>query len=160
MTNEIIKAMQGKKKHKIHKWWSKNNYKIFRVILFPFWIGSILLKKIHIWLNSKEEWNEEHATEILNYYIPRRSEWNAKDKSFYFFDNGMGWNIKLAKKYLKLKDRRFWKVHCAWWGGEMRSFLMDKFELEGFTKELGDCSEGWTEISFVLNEKKIDLSKR
>lgn len=154
MTNEVIKAMQGKKKHKIRKWWNKNGYKIFRVILFPFWIGSILLDKIRTWLNSKEEWDEVRATEILNYYIPRYSHWDAKDKSFDFFDNGIGWNIKLAKRYLKLKDRRFWKVNCAWCGGEMRSFLMNKFELEGFTKELGNCSEGWTEIFFILNEEK------
>ena len=156
MTNEIIKAMQGnKKKHKIRKWWNKNGYKIFRVILFPFWIGSILLKKIRTWLNHKEIWSEERATEILNYYIPRRSEWNAETKSFYFFDNGMGWNIRLAKRFLKSKDRRFWKVHCAWWGGEMRELLMNKFELEGFTKELGNCAETWIEISFVLNEKGV-----
>lgn len=156
MNNEILKAMRRskKKEHKIRKWWNKNGYKIFRVILFPFWIGSILHKKIHTWLNNQQKWNEKRATEILNYYIPRRSKWDAEDKSFNFFDNGMGWNIKLAKRYLKLKDRRFWKVNCAWWGGEMRSFLMNKFELEGFTKELGDCSEGWTEISFVLNVDK------
>jgi len=155
MTNEVIKAMQGKKKeHKARKWWRKNGYKILRVLLFPFWIGSILLKKIRAWLNSKEKWSEERATEILNYYIPRASEWNEKDKCLYFFDNGLEWNYKLAKRYLKLKDRRFWKVNCCWWGGEMRSFLMNKFELEGFTKELGNCFEGWTEIFFILNEKE------
>lgn len=153
MNNEILKAMQNKKEHKVRKWWSKNGYKILRVILFPIWLGGILLEKIRAWLNNKEKWNEERATEILNYYIPRSSEWNAEDKSFYFFDNSLGWNVKLAKRYLKLKDRRFWKVNCAWWGGKMRDFLMNKFELEGFTKELGNCSEGWTEVSFVLNDK-------
>jgi hypothetical protein len=30
---------------------------------------------------------------------------------------------------------------------------MDNFELEGFKKELGDCSSGWTEISFEMIEK-------
>lgn len=153
MNNEILKAMQRKKEHKIRKWWNKNGYKILRVILFPLWIGSVLLKKINAWLNDKEEWNEERATKILNYYIPRRAKWDAKDKKFYFFDNGMGWDIGFAKRYLKLKDRRFWKVHCGWYGGKMRNFLMNRFELQGFTKELGNCSEEWTEISFVLNEK-------
>ena len=151
MTNEIIKAMRGKKEHQIRKWWNKNDYKILRVILFPLWLGSLLLNKIRIWLNSKEEWSEERATEILNYYIPRRSEWDAEDKYFYFFDNGMGWNIKSAKRYLKLKDRRFWKIHCTWGGGKIRDFLINKFELEGFTKELGYCYEGMTEIRFFLN---------
>lgn len=153
MTNEVIKAMQGKKEHKVRKWLRKNGYKILRVILFPLWIGSILLDKVRARLNSKETWSEERATEILNYYIPRVCEWDAEDKSFYFFDNGLGWSIKFAKKYLKLKDRRFWEVH-SWWSGEIRDFLMNKFELEGFTKELGDCDGGWTEIYFTLNESR------
>jgi len=71
MTNEVIKAMQGdKKKHKARKWWCKNGYKVMRVILFPIWGGSILVSKYRSWRNSKEEWSEERATEILNYYIP------------------------------------------------------------------------------------------
>jgi len=153
MTNEIIKAMQGKKENKIRKWWNKHDYEVFRTVLFPIWIITILIDKCRAWLNSKEKWNEQRAMEILNYYIPRASEWDAEDKSFYFFDNGLGWNINHAKRYLKLKDRRFWKVNGAWGGGKMRELLIEKFELEGFTKELGVCDEGWTEITFVLNEK-------
>ena len=156
MNKEIVKAMQGKKEHKARKWWGNNGYKILRVVLFPLWLVELLQDKINYHLNRKQEWNEERATEILNYYIPRRSEWDAENKSFYFFDNGMGWNIKLAKRYLKREDRRFWKVHSAWWGGEMRTLLIEKFELEGFTKELGNCSEGWTEIYFTLNAKKTE----
>ena len=155
MNSEVIKAMQGdKKEHKARKWWHKNGYKVMRVILFPVWAIDVLAEKACARLNSREEWSEERATEILNYYIPRASKWDEEDQCLYFFDNGMGWNYKLAKRYLKRKDRRFWKVHCTWWGGKMRTLLMDKFELEGFTKELGNCSEGWTEISFILNEKK------
>ena len=152
MTNEVIKAMQGKKKeHKARKWWRKNGYKVGRVVLFPLWIGGLLKDKIEKHLNSKEAWDEERANEILNYYIPRRSEWDEKDQCFYFFDNGMGWCIGYAKKYLKRKDRRFWKVNCGIWGWKMREYLIEKFQLEGFTKEIGICDEGWTEISFILN---------
>ena len=151
MNNEVIKAMQGKKEH---KWWHKNGYKVLRVILFPLWIGSVLTDKCRVWLNNRQEWSEERAAEILNYYIPRDATWDANNNEFYYFNNGMGWGIRYAKKYLKMKDRLFWKAHCSMWGGDMRSFLMDKFELEGFTKELGDCSDGWTEIFFKLNEKK------
>lgn len=152
MNKEIIKAMQGKKKHRVIKWWRKNGYKVWRVVLFPLWFGNLAWEKINKYLNSKQEWSEERAIEILNYYIPRASKWDEEDQSLYFFDNGMGWNYRLAKRYLKRKDRRFWKVHCTWWGGKMRTLLMEKFELEGFTKELGNCSEGWTEITFYLNK--------
>jgi len=150
MNKEIIKAMQGKKEHKARKWWRKNGYKVWRVVLFPLWAGEILWNEINTRLNRKEAWNEERANEILNYYIPRRSEWNEKEQCFYFFDNGMGWNLSLAKKYLKRKDRRFWKVNCGWWGGKMRDYLVEKFQLEGFTKEVGICDD-WTEVTFNLN---------
>lgn len=154
MNKEIIKAMQGKKEHKAREWWRKNGYKVWRVVLFPLWIGEILWHEINTRLNRKEEWNEERASEILNYYIPRRAEWDEKEQCFYFFDNGLGWSIALAKKFLKRRDRRFWKVNCGGWGGKMREYLIEKFQLEGFTKEVRDAidsGDNWTEISFKLN---------
>ena len=150
MNKEIIKAMQGKKEHKARKWWRKNSYKIWRVVLFPLWALTLLRDKIIACLNSRQEWNEERANEILNYYIPRRAEWNEKEQCFYFFDNGMGWSITYAKKFLKRKDRRFWKVNCDWWGGKMQNYLVEKFQLEGFTKEVNICDD-WIDISFKLN---------
>lgn len=154
MNKEIIKAMQGKQEHKARKWWRKNGYIIWRVILFPLWAGEILWNEINKRLNSKQEWNEERANEILNYYIPRRADWDEKEQCFYFFDNGMGWNLAFAKHFLKRKDRRFWKVNCGWMGGKMREYLIEKFQLEGFTKEVRnaiDAYDDWTEISFKLN---------
>ena len=152
MNKEIIKAMQGKKEHKVRTWWRKNGYKVLRVVLFPLWFGGLAWEAINKRLNSKQEWNEERANEILNYYIPRRAEWNEKEQCFYFFDNGMGWSMAYAKQFLKRKDRRFWKVNTGWWGGKMRDYLVEKFQLEGFTKELGICDD-WTEITFNLNKE-------
>ena len=153
MNKEIIKAMQGKQENKARKWWRKNGYKVWRVVLFPLWALALLKDKIIAYLNSQQEWNEERANEILNYYIPRSSEWNEEEQCFYFFDNGLGWNLALAKKYLKRKDHRFWKVNCSWWGGKMREYLIEKFQLEGFAKEVGDTWDDWTEITFKLNKK-------
>lgn len=152
MNTEIIKAMQVKKENKVCKWWRKNGYMVWRVVLFPIWFGILAWNKISKYLNNKQEWSEERANEILNYYIPRRSKWDEKEQCFYFFDNGMGWYFNDAKKFLKRKDRRFWKVNCGWCGGKIRAFMIEKFELEGFTKEFGVCDEGWTEITFHLNK--------
>ena len=155
MNKEVIKAMNKRetKIDKLRKWWGKNGYKVMRVIFFPVWLGMKAKKKITLYLNSKEEWSEEKAEEILSYYIPRVAEWNNKEKRFYFFDNGCGWSINYAKKYLKRKDRRFWKKFIGWTGGEIREYLLNKFEIEGFIKELGCCEDGWTEIIFhKINE--------
>ena len=63
----------------------------------------------------------------------------------------MGWG-NLSKKYIKLKDRRWWNNYSDPWGGKIRRYLIDEFELEGFTKKLGNCDDGWTEIYFTLIE--------
>lgn len=155
MNKEIIKAM-NKKENKIdqlRKWWSKNGYKVMRVIFFPIWACAWIKNKIENYLNSKCEWNEKRANEILSYYIPRKAEWDAEDKCFYFFDNGMGWGMTYNKKFIKFHDRRWWNCHRGFWGGEIRDYLINKFELEGFKKEVGNCSEGWTEVTFYLIEK-------
>lgn len=154
MNAEVIKAMNKKeKKHDFRKWWNNNGYKVMRVILFPIWIGAKVLKKIDDKLNARNKWDEARAKEIFDYYIPRRAHWDDEDKSFYFFDNGYGWSICSAKRYLKRKDRRFWDNYNGFWGSKLRTYLIEKFELEGFTKIVGNCSEGWTEIEFVLKEK-------
>ena len=155
MNKEIIKAM-NKKETKIDgfgKWWNKNGYKVMRVILFPVWWGIKAKEKIEAHLNSKCKWSKEKANKILSYYIPRKAEWDAENKCFYFFDNGYGWSVCYAKKYLKRKDRRFWGIYGDWIGGKVRSYLIDEFELEGFEKKVCDCYDGRTEISFTMIEK-------
>lgn len=155
MNKEVIKAMNKKetKVNEISKWWSKNEYKVMRVVFFPVWWGIKAKEKITSYLNSKEEWSEERAKEILSYYVPRKADWDEEEKCFYFYDNGYGWAMSYAKKHLKRKDRRFWNNHKSLVGGKIRSYLINEFELEGFEKEIGDCSEGWTEICFKMIEK-------
>lgn len=151
MNKEIIKAMNKKeKKQTFRKWWNKNDYKVMRVIFFPIWIIVLICEKTTKWLDNRQKWNEERANEILNYYIPRRANWIEDAKEFYFFDNGFGWSS--AKKYLKRKDRRFWKVNARPWGYKIREYLIKDFELEGFTKEVLDTNDSWTEISFKMNK--------
>lgn len=159
MNMEVIKAMNGKeKKHTFRNWRSKNGYKITRVVFFPVVIVLWSINKFQTWLDKRAKvrnaWDTNRVEEILNYYIPRRAEWCEEDKCFYFFDNGYGWSMCSAKKYLKRKDRRFWNVHRGWVGGKIRSYLIDEFKLEGFEKEVGDCSDSWTEISFTMIEKE------
>lgn len=155
MNKEVVKAMNKKpqniKIQKAKKWWVNNGHIVFRVILFPIWIMIIIDNKTNHWLNSKNSWDENRVNEILNYYIPRNSHWDEYTKTLYFIDNGMGWGNNI--RYIKRKDRRFWKVNCGWYGGEIRTFLIHEFELEGFTKEIKNTYDGWTKINFILNEE-------
>ena len=151
MNKEIIKGMNKKeKKRTFRKWWYKNGYKINRAIFFPIWFCMVLKEKTQKYLNSRTSWSEERAEEILTYYIAHKAEWTEEEKIFYFFDNGFGWSKNIEKKYLKRKDRRFWDKYKF----QLRRYLIDNFELDGFTKEKGECCDGWTELYFKLIEEQ------
>ena len=155
MNKEITKAMNRKeKKRTCAKWWNKNGYKVMRVVLFPIWIGAVGLEKIEQKLDNRVEWNDKRVKQILDYYVPRYANWNAEDKTFYFFDNGYGWDLCRAKKLLNRKDRRFWNKYNGFVGGEIRQYLINKFELEGFEKTILNTYDGWTEIEFKIIEKE------
>ena len=95
MNKEVIKAMNKKEPSErvkaFKKWWEKNGYKVMRVVLFPIWAYVKITEAIEKYLNSRNEWSEARADEILNYYVPHFAEWDAEKKTFYFFDNGYGW---------------------------------------------------------------------
>lgn len=164
MNTEIIKAMNAAENKKapwrdgMSKWWDENKVAIKRIVFFPLWLGLEAHDAINQRLNARQEWSEDRANAILNYYIPRASEFITEDgqKYFYFFDNGLGWLAKSSLKKLNRKDRRFWRVN--YW--RIRSYLIESFQLEdfskeiGFTKEVGNCWEGWTEIYFTLNNNQ------
>ena len=155
MNAEIIKAMNRKnEKHPIRDWWHKNGHKVMRVVLFPIWIPVWAVDKIKYRMYDRTKWSDERVNEILSYYVPRKCSWNEESQELYFFDNGYGWSMCYAKKHLKFKDRRFWNKFNGWNGGEIRWYLLDTFELEGFTKELGNCEDGWTEIYFKKIEER------
>ena len=61
--------------------------------------------------------------------------------------------MKRHQKKIKRKDRRWWRKYKGFCGGDIRKYLIEKFELEGFEKEVGDCSDSWTEVCFRLIEK-------
>jgi hypothetical protein len=155
MNPEVTKAMNKKetKIDRLGKWWCRNGYKVNRVVFFPIWVAIRVKEKLSGWRYNHLEWSEERTNEILSYYIPRRAEWDAEEKCFYFADNGMGWSMKCHQKKLKMKDRAWCrKFGFSLWGGKIRTHLIEKFELEGFEKEVGDTNDGWTEITFKMIE--------
>lgn len=152
MKAETYKAIKDKqKKHPIRDWWNKNGYKVLRIILFPIWLYTVIKEKLSNYRYDHTEWDEERTNEILNYYIPNFSKWNEEEKTLFFFDNGYGWYLCYAKRYLKRKDFYYWNKFASL---KIRNYLIEKFELEGFEKQIIDsgCSF-WTEIVFKQREE-------
>lgn len=154
MNKEALKAMHKNESigYKIRNWWNLNSYKIVIVIFFPFFTCGYVCEKISNYLDSRCEWSEERANEILSYFIPRRAAWHEDDRCFYFSDNGLGWTYN--KKFIKLRDRRWWKCNTHFCGGKVREYLIERFEMEGFKKEVGDTYDQWAEVTFYLEEDK------
>ena len=148
MNKEIEKAM-NKKEHKIVTWYKNNSYKIWRIILFPIWFFSTVNDKIAKKKYKNLEWDKTRADKILTRYMLRESEWNEKEKSFYFWNNGWYISSYSGKKATKRKDHKF----CSKYKFELKEYLLNEFELEGFTKIIDDCDYGCIEITFKLNEK-------
>lgn len=135
MNTEVVKAMnKTKKKHTFRKWWNKNGYKVLRVVFFPIYFGSVIKEKTENYLNDRQKWSEERVKEILNYYIPRSAKWNNEDKSFYFFDNGYGWYIGFAKKYLKKKTADGGKITRVGVAVKFVSILLMNLNLKDLQK--------------------------
>ena len=156
MNKEVKKAIRKQeKKHTIRKWWRKNSYKIARAIFLPIWLYFVIGEKYKKRRYTRLEWSEERAQEALSYYVPRYADWNVEEKCFHFADNGMGWTMReVVQKCVRRKNRAWWKKYASGWGGDIRKYLIDTFELEGFTKTVEDTCDGWTEITFTLNEKE------
>lgn len=155
MNRETIKAIERATNSKVSiftkvkKWYGSYGYILWRVVLFPIWLGTICYDKIIQWFNKKTVWTSKRAQEILDYYVPRRSQWDSIANSFYFYDNGYGWHIAHAKRYLKRKDYRFWKKYRH----EIRNYLINSFELEGFNKTVNSSWFEETEIEFTAIEQ-------
>ena len=124
-----------------------------RILAFPIFLGIKVKEKITSYLNFKCKWSEERAKKILSYFIPRKASWNEEHKCFYFFDNGMDWGRTSNKRLLKFRDRRWWDCNCGFYGGKIRLYLIEKFELEGFEKIVNNTDDFYTNISFKMIEK-------
>ena len=142
MNKEVVKAM-NKKPFAPVEWWRKNWYIVVNIIIFPVWAAFWCYDRLKKRSYKRTEWDENRANEILNYYIPRRSEWDEENNSFYFFSNG----AFRVKRGLKLKDRTFFRKYRD----NIRDYLINTFELEGFDKKMGnDCEYPRTEITFEM----------
>ena len=113
---------------------------------------SNLKERINNCLNSKNEWDEARANGILSYFIPRAAVWSEDTKTFYYANSGEDWDLMSSIEYLNKEDRIWWKCNTKPFGGKIKNYLVERFELDGFTKKvIYTNDEGWAEILFKLN---------
>lgn len=136
------------KKHPIRTWWRKNDYKVWRVILFPLYFLELARQKLEKIQYNKMEWREEEAKRIFDKYLPRRVKSDMdEDGSFlvceYAGDFHPGVDILWGfDTHMTKKDKNyFWKFY-----NNFKKYLLSKdgYQIEGYKKIHYD---DWKEFS-------------
>ena len=73
MKNKIEKQVakkQRRKNNKLRKWWSRNDYKVWRVLLFWLWIPIMLFNKKKDNQYKTMQYSEKRAKKYLDKVLP------------------------------------------------------------------------------------------
>lgn len=132
-------------------WYCNIASKILQFLLLPTYLF-ITQKKKHE-ENQKRivEWNEARAKEILDYWVPQRSNWDSKKKVYRLYLNGsLSWSAESNKEYLAKKDYKFWDYNWK----KILDYLVNTYEADGFTKIVLSHGIVSANIEFCLNENE------
>lgn len=126
------KAMASKKNHKKFSFrikWGK--YEIFFLALpiAPFFIA---WDRLNDWWYNKQEWNEQTAKKVLDYWLPYVLEWDEDWNGLYYSLEWHYYGYEIAKKvpfYLKAWANRYgFKL--------IHDYLQNSYEKDGYTKKV------------------------
>lgn len=100
---------------------------------------------------AKVQWSDERANEVLTHWFLEKADWLERDRIFWYYRKSLGWDYRRNKRYLRKQDRIFWKKYAGYCGGEIKEYLVNKFQLDGFTK-IVHCSD-WDNFEIEFKQK-------
>lgn len=138
ITSEIEKQVakkQRKENNKLRKWWRKNDYKVWRVLLFWIWIPMVLFgvkeEKRFKAIQYSNETTKKYLDKVLPYLV---TYWREEPNCFLITsaDDMGGINFKalmgLPRRYRK-QERYFIKFYQ-----EAIAYLVRTYEVDGYGK--------------------------
>lgn len=137
------------KSHKvsaIKTWWKKICKKALSILsrlLLPI---RKIANKISKATEKRTAWNEERAEVFCNKYLPQICE--KTEEGFWFYNGGYGFIYKCIKR--NRKDYKFGLRNKV----ELFDYIKNKYEIEGYTKEVAPPaygSYGTIEVDFIKN---------
>lgn len=136
--NKIEKQVakkQRKENNKLLKWWSRNSYKVWRVLLFWVWIPIMLFDKTkdqqYKAMKYREETTKKYLDKVLPYLV---SHWDEDPNCFLFttYSDMGGVNFRalmsLRRRYRK-QERYFIKFY-----EEVKAYIVRTYEIDGYEK--------------------------
>lgn len=145
--NKIEKQVNRKKRrenNKLRKWWRKNSYKVWRVLLFWLWIPIKLFcdadDKKYKAIQYSDEITKKYLDKVLPYLV---SYWGEEPDCFLMTDAGDMGGISfkalmsLPRRYRK-QERYFSKFYQ-----EVKAYIVRTYEVDGYEKFPILTSEDW-----------------
>ena len=148
MKNKIEKQVakqQRREKSKLRKWWRRNDYKVWRVLLFWLWIPIVLSGKIDDKRYQAIQYSNETTKKYLNKVLPYLvTYWKEYPNCFLITDAGDMGGISfkalqcLPNRYRKQK-RYFIKFYK-----EVIAYIVRTYEIDGYDKFTIMTSTDWS----------------
>lgn len=147
---QVKKRTEKREKNKNKKkWWiiKTENYTI-PIYFLPFAIFIIPFDKLKNYIYNSMTWNEEKAKKVLDKMLPRILEWNKEENHYWCHIRKYGWwySQKRIPFYYKKWTNKF--------SYELKKYLIEKYELEYYTKEVLDDYD-WYLIIFTEKERRL-----
>ena len=138
MKNKIEKQVakkQRRENNKLRKWWRRNDYKVWRVLLFWVWIPIKLFNKRSDKQYKGIQYSIETTKKYLNKVLPYLvSYWNEEPDCFLITNAGDMGGIRfralmhLPRRYKK-QQRYFTKFY-----EEVKAYIVRTYEVDGYEK--------------------------
>lgn len=132
---QIMKAAERKKKPSFRKWWSKNGYKVGRVVLFPIWFYVIIRDKAKEKSYKELTYSDEMCNKYLDKVLPQiiLSRGCTNEIVITNYDDGgdiefsdLSWNLRTKNK----KAKRFLSKFST----EVQEFILNEYQIEGYER--------------------------
>lgn len=144
--NKLQPKVEREPSH-LTKWWHKNNYKVWRVVLFPLWIADIIQDKrspSHYTLADMPK-----VYKVMDKCLPKiiKHECNRVDTIAIHIRGNVDGRISFSQDSLTYcpkvprRYRRFF-ANLNW---EVKQHIWDYYFISGYTKTILDSKEKWRE---------------
>ena len=145
--------------NKLFKWWRKNSYKVWRVVLFPVWICVLALDKYKHYRYKSLTFSEEYCKKCIDKILPKFViHYNEDPQCILISDcDDFGYimfvdlcgihNYCYAEKHGCKKEIRFTRKFVE----QTRKYIIEKYEINGYNKMVLTNYKEWNEAA-----KKFD----
>lgn len=138
--NEFNKALETKKEKKVYKF---KEWKTEYIILYPLMIVVYYGDKLfETWKNSLK-WSDKKTEKILAYAFPKTAEINKEKGTIGKYIRSWGVYVK------NWRVKWYHKNYCSKYNTRIITYLIEQFEIDGFTKEVDVEDTEWTYVKFT-----------